>query len=138
MMSKILLDTHIFIWMVTERKKIQEEIQQLINLASQEQRLYLSSISIWEIVMAFQKNRLKLTMPIRIWIEKAIVTSGIKIFPLTPEILIESCLLPGELHGDPADRMIIATTQIENAILITRDNLILSYAKKGDIQILKG
>lgn len=84
-MKKILLDTHIFLWMVDDRKKIQEKIHKIIEEASQDKRLYLSVISLWEIAMIVEKGRLKLTMPTRSWIEKSLTASSIRLLQLTPE-----------------------------------------------------
>jgi PIN domain nuclease of toxin-antitoxin system len=50
---------------------------------------------------------------------------------------IESCQLPGQTHGDPADRMIIATARVIGASLMTHDRAILDYARWGHLQVIR-
>ena len=52
---------------------------------------------------------------------------GFKLVPLSPKIAIESTRLPEQFHGDPADRILIATAREENAVLITYDTKLLIY-----------
>ena len=54
---------------------------------------------------------------------------------MSTEVSIESCNLPGKFHGDPADRMIVATTRIFDSPLLTRDSKILEYAKSNYINV---
>jgi PIN domain nuclease of toxin-antitoxin system len=61
---------------------------------------------------------------------------GVQAQQLTPDILIESSLLPGQLHGDPADRIIIATARALDLTVVTRDRHILDYADKGHVRAL--
>jgi len=137
-MRKVLLDTHIFVWMITEKKKLSKEAQSIIMEAIPLRHILISAISLWEIAMLVQKQRLKFSIPLRKWIEQSLTTPGVVLNTLTPDILIESCDLPEITHNDPVDRMIIATARIENALLITRDQAILKYAQLGHITILKG
>jgi PIN domain nuclease of toxin-antitoxin system len=136
-MEKILLDTHVFVWMVTEKKRLAKDLHSLIEKHIAGHRILISAITIWEIAMLVQKNRLQFSLPIKDWIEKAITTPGISVIPLSSEILLESCLLPGTFHNDPADRMIVATARITKASLITRDQLILDYANHGFVLGIK-
>ena len=137
-MKKILIDTHILIWMITANDTLSKEAFAVIEQAVPERRMLLSAISLWEITMLVQKKRLEFSMPIRMWLERALTTPGLALAPLSPEVLIESCLLPGEVHADPADQMILATARIENAILITRDRNIIKYAKSKKMAYIAG
>jgi PIN domain nuclease of toxin-antitoxin system len=136
-MEKILLDTHIFVWMITEAKRLSQDFHLLIEKYIAGRRILISAITMWEIAILVQKKRLQFSLPIKEWIEKAVLTPGITIIPLSTDILLESCLLPGTFHQDPADRMIIATSRLENAALITRDERILEYATHGFIVAVK-
>lgn len=136
-MDKIILDTHIFVWMITEKNKLNKNIQEIITQNVPGHRILISAITVWEIAMLVQKGRLQFTIPVKPWIEKALTTPGITIIPLTPTLLLESCLLSGNFHDDPADRMIVATAKVENATLLTRDHRILDYSKHGYINALK-
>lgn len=132
-MEKILLDTHVFIWMITAENKLSNSIHKKITEYLPGRRVLLSAITVWEIAVLVQKRRLQLSLPIKAWVEQALTTPGLTVVPLSTAILLESCLLPGDLHDDPADRMIIATARLENAALITRDSRILEYSKQGFI-----
>ena len=56
---------------------------------------------------------------------------------MSPEIAIESSFLPGEFHGDPADRIIVATARINDLILLTRDKKILNYGEQSYVNCFK-
>lgn len=81
--------------------------------------------------MLQERGRITLNKPLKNWIAEALGLSGFSLYPLTPDVSLESCRLPGTIHGDPADRMIIATARIENATILTRDKRILDSSKFG-------
>jgi PIN domain nuclease of toxin-antitoxin system len=56
------------------------------------------------------------------------------LLPLTPKIAVETSYLPGALHADPADRMLVASARIHHLTLATRDEKILAYAQEGYIR----
>ncbi len=64
------------------------------------------------------------------------VGSGIRAAPFTPEIAIDSSHLPGILHGDPADRLLIATARHMRVPIITRDRKIIAYAAQGHVEVV--
>jgi PIN domain nuclease of toxin-antitoxin system len=55
---------------------------------------------------------------------------------LTPEAALAASFLPGHLHRDPADRLLIATARYLGVPLITRDEVILTYAASGHLQAI--
>jgi PIN domain nuclease of toxin-antitoxin system len=61
---------------------------------------------------------------------------GVTITELSPEIAIESTRLPGDVHGDAADRMLIASARVLGAVLVTCDERILDYAASGHVRVL--
>lgn len=83
------------------------------------------------------KGRVQLPMDCLAWVGEATRRSGIRILPLSPEIAVASTRLPGDLHGDPADRIIAATARHEGAILVTRDRALLGYAARGYLRALE-
>ena len=74
-----------------------------------------------------EKKRIEIDMEVLDWIEQAL--EGMELCPITPRIAIQSTKLAGEVHGDPVDRMLIATAFEKNAVLVTGDKKILQYAK---------
>jgi PIN domain nuclease of toxin-antitoxin system len=89
---------------------------------------------VWEVGVLSAKGRIQLSVPLRDWVDGALSAPGIRFAPLDAAAAAESALLPGELHGDPADRILIATARTQNIPLATRDNDILEYGKLGFVR----
>ena len=118
MTDSIILDTHIWIWLINGDKKIKDSgFLPIINKAVKSSDIKVSAISTWEVSMLALKNRIILTENTLDWINKALSAPGLNLYPLTPEIAYESSILPGNFHGDPADRIITATARILNSTL---------------------
>jgi PIN domain nuclease of toxin-antitoxin system len=122
--NKAVLDTHTLIWLVEGEKLSQKTINN-INKYSNNNELYISAISLWEIAHNTNARRIKLSKPCLSWLQELTSQPGIRIANVTSEIAVESTLLPNGFHGDPADRLIVATARILGATLFTRDGLIL-------------
>lgn len=71
------------------------------------------------------------------WTKKALTAPGICLAPITPEIAIQSSRLPGNFHGDPADRIIVATALELRITLITRDRKIIEYGSMNYINVIR-
>lgn len=99
-------------------------------------KVRVSPISAWELGLLSAKGRLSTTRaPIDLFAE-AIATPGVWIEALSPEVLIDASFLPGVIHGDPADRILIATARKLDLTLVTRDRTILDYAREGHVRAL--
>ncbi len=95
----------------------------------------ISAITPWEIAMLISKKRLSLGKPTEHWVKAALSRDGISLMPLEPAIAVAAGELGG-LHGDPADRIIIATARYNDAPLLTADRTILEYATTGQVQTI--
>jgi PIN domain nuclease of toxin-antitoxin system len=126
----LLLDTNVWIWAAEQREnELSSRMLRLIDSASRNNRVLISVISMWEIAMLAERNRIALSAePLR-WIEKASNVPGVQIIELTPRIAVGSTHLPGNPHADPADRILMATARDAGARLVTRDRRILQYAE---------
>ena len=101
-MNNILLDTHIFIWLMSGSDRLTQKAKKSIETCTEnEGHIFVSAISIWEIGMLAQKRRLTLKEPILQWIQRSLSAPYIQLATLSPEIAVESCQLPGEFHGGP-------------------------------------
>lgn len=136
-MSKFLLDTHVFIWHINGDEELAKSTRKLIDIAAQNNTLYMAAISLWEISMLSLKKRIILGMPCLEWINKSLIATRTQVLPLTPAIAVESCHLPGTFHEDPADRLIVSTTRIEGLTVLTRDSKILTYSRSKYVSALK-
>jgi PIN domain nuclease of toxin-antitoxin system len=65
-----------------------------------------------------------------------LAASGVRLQPLAPTIALQSSRLPGDFHGDPSDRIPVATARTVDAVLVTRDARILAYGDAGLVQTL--
>lgn len=135
--KKILVDTHIWLWHLNRDKTLPSRVRNLIDASAAEEALYLSAISIWEIAMLVSKGKVILNTSCQAWIDKSLSLPGVSLIPLTPEIAIESCYLAGDFHGDPADRILVASAKIENLCLISRDKKLVSYCNQYDIDFIE-
>jgi PIN domain nuclease of toxin-antitoxin system len=82
------------------------------------------------------KGRLELKMNCSAWIQQALATPGLSLVPLSPEVAIESSRLPGQFHGDPADRILVATARIHRLGLMTKDEQLLEYGRQRHVRIV--
>lgn len=135
--ARLLLDTHLWIWMVEDRHvQIAPRVVGEMDRASARGHLLVSAISVWEVSMLQVKGRITLSLELEEWVRRGLTAPGVRLADLSPEILVESTRLPGSVHGDPADRMLIATARRTGATLVTRDAAILAYAREGYLAVL--
>jgi PIN domain nuclease of toxin-antitoxin system len=135
----LVLDTHIWIWLITgDLEKLSEKCVEAVELASSKGNLGVSAISVWEVGMLESKGRIHFQQVCIDWVRDALSAPGLRLLPLTPEIAVESSRLPGKIHGDPADRILAATCRILGATLVTKDRQLLSYGARSFISVLEG
>ena len=135
----LVLDTHVWIWMLEGTKgQLSGATVTLVEQAAGRAEVAVAAISVWEVAMLAAKNRITVSRSIDEWTAAALAAPGIRLVELTPEIALESTRRPGEVHGDPADRLIIATARVLGATLITCDDRILDYASGGHVRVRNG
>ncbi|MBI2604707.1 MAG: type II toxin-antitoxin system VapC family toxin [Deltaproteobacteria bacterium] len=122
-----LLDTHTWIWWNTAPEKLSRGVRTAIEHPKKNDVLLLSAISIWEVAKLIEKRRFRINIDTRLWVEQALDIPRLRIAELTPEIAVHSTELPRPIHDDPADQIILATARIENAVVLSKDRLILDY-----------
>jgi len=124
MSEVILLDTHIWFWVMTEDfERFPPHWREEIETAEE---VGISAISCYEIALALKRVRLELPCPILEWFEEALTPSGITLFPLTPRITARATEL-SNIHKDPFDRLIIATALEYRAKIASIDRFFLQY-----------
>ena len=132
---KILLDTHVWIWLMAGDASLSLHFRRAIARCKEHDGIIISPISVWEIGMLVEKKRILLDMDCLDWVEQSLESPGITLVPITPRIAIQSTRLPDEIHGDPADRLLVATAHELNAVLITCDEKLLRYGKYKYISV---
>ena len=137
-MSAVLLDTHVWLWYaegITTQLKA-GSVKKLED-ARKGDGLLVSAISVWEIGALTARGRIQLSIPLRDWVDKALSIPGLRFLALDAAAAVESTLLPGDPHADPADRFLIATARTQGARLATRDRHIIDYGEAGFVHVLK-
>ena len=132
---KLLLDTHVWIWLAAGNPIISPSTRKAIDKAREREHLLISPISVWEISMLVQRKRIVLEMDVTDWLKQWIELPGILIVEFSFEVALLSNRLPGVIHGDPADRILIASAYEENAVLVTADEKILNFGQEAFISV---
>ena len=136
-MPETLLDTHCWLWaQFGQVEKFSRLGRRMLEKAAHCGELRVSVISVWEIGLLEAKGRLELKMSCLDWVNQALASPGLSLVPLTPEIAIESSRLPGEMHADPADRILLATARVTGAQLLTADQRLLAYGRQRHAMIV--
>jgi len=122
-----LLDTHAWVWWVTEDRRLSKRATAAITTALTAQDLWLSLVSVWEVAKKVEKQQLVLDRPIDRWLDDALTIPGLGLWELTRPVLVHSCELPQPFDGDPADQMLVATARRHAATVVTKDQRIRRY-----------
>lgn len=132
-----LIDTHVWLWYLDGAvEQMSPEAVELLRRCVKGEGLVVSDISVWELGMKAAKGKLELRPDPRGWVDRASRRPGFSFLPLDRDILLRSHLLPGEVHGDPADRMLMASAALSGMPLLTADALILEYAaREGGLSV---
>jgi PIN domain nuclease of toxin-antitoxin system len=125
----LLLDTHIWVWHLEgETSQTSPELLPLLQRSGRANELRVLDISYWEVAVKTAKGKLEFSIEPTLWLRRAERAPGIRFLALDREILLLSTRLPGSAPKDPADRMLIATAQLNGLPLVTADRLIIDYA----------
>ncbi len=120
---KLLLDTHIWLWSKSDPSRLGKRAAEALSSTANE--LWLSPVSIWEVLTLAQKRRIRIADPLA-WVESA--ASQLREAPLTQEIVRMSFVLSLP-HADPADRFLAATAGVLGLTLVTADERLLGLGK---------
>ncbi len=139
MTQGLLIDTCALIWTaaLAEADEMVAINQALTAAQASGVPICISPITAWEIGMLSAKGRLPMPMPPKAWLDRVMSVAGLDWAKMPPDVLLASSTLPGDLHGDPADRIIVATAREYGLRLVTRDRKILDYAAKGHVMALE-
>lgn len=121
----LLLDTHVLVWLDEGSSRLGKTALQIINEFLATGQLGVATISFWEIAMLVEKQRLVMKTELDVW-RSDLLQTGLLEIPLRGATAIRA----GQLqlfHGDPADRMIVASAIENGATLMTADEKILSW-----------
>jgi PIN domain nuclease of toxin-antitoxin system len=118
---KALLDTHIWVWWLTAGPGLTARERAALDSAASAGALFLSAISLWEAQMLHAKGRLELPLAFPDWLRRAAAPPVVTVLPLDIPVVTAISNLPARFHGDPADRLIVATAKVHQLPLATYD-----------------
>jgi PIN domain nuclease of toxin-antitoxin system len=121
---RALLDTHTFIWWVTDDARLSSTARNIIT--HPENILFLSAASAWEIVIKVRLGKLSLPEPPETYIPSRLIMNRFESLSIEMTHALQVVNLPA-LHQDPFDRILIAQSQVEKMPIITIDSKIVQY-----------
>jgi len=124
---KVLLDTHTFLWWITDDDRLSSTAREIITNGDNE--LFLSAATGWEISIKAQLGRIKLPKEPHSFIAEQLRLNSIQSLPIHMSHALHIYSLPNH-HRDPFDRMIIAQAQLEDLPILTMDSQIARYQIK--------
>ena len=127
-----LLDTHAWIWHLTAPQELSVPARTAIERARAERAALVSAISVWELFMLVKKGRLELTITPHALLRRAERLSYLQFVAVDQHMARRSVVLP-DMHGDPADRLIVATAQELDCRLISKDHRLRRYP---DVEVI--
>ena len=95
-----------------------------LDLIAADKSLFLPAICLWEAQMLHRKKRIELPIPFSTWLRRATAPDMLNVLPLSADTVIAIDDIPASFHGDPVDRMIVATARVHNLLLATHDGAI--------------
>jgi len=122
---KALLDTHILLWWFSASSRLSSAQEGVLRGVTEDEPLWVSDITLWEIATLSSLGRIKLHLPLRDWLEQATSPPLVQRMPITPAVAAEVAALPDSFHRDPADRIIVASARVLGATLLTQDDRII-------------
>ncbi|MCK9462051.1 MAG: type II toxin-antitoxin system VapC family toxin [Proteobacteria bacterium] len=122
---RILLDTHVWLWMIAEPDRLNAEARE--RIADRGNDLFLSAASAWEIAIKHRIGRLPLPAPPEEFVPARLVRDGVIPLPVEHRHALRVASLPA-LHRDPFGRLLVAQAQIERLVLATADAQLAGYA----------
>lgn len=124
---KALLDTHTFLWWITNTPKLSSRVHKIVSDGKNE--LFLSAASGWEIAIKAQLGRLQVPDKPELFISEQMVINAIQGLPIQISHAVHVYNLPTH-HRDPFDRLLVSQAQLEGLPILTIDPLISQYQVK--------
>lgn len=127
----MLLDTHVWIWLVSDAPgRLGPRTRRRLAAATGTRAASVSAVSVLEIAALHTAGRLQLTQPVERWIRESIDRAGFRVIGLDRDIALDAGTIPAPALPDPVDRCLVATAREQEVPLVTRDRAILDYAAR--------
>lgn len=120
---KLLLDTHLLLWVANDSKRLSANARRLINDPAND--LLFSAVSIWEVAIKSGQGKAGFMLDPRL-LRRNLLDNDYSELPITSAHAVAVSALPG-IHRDPFDRILIAQATAEGITLLTVDSLVAKY-----------
>lgn len=131
----IAIDTQALVWYFQGDERLGSGAIQLIE-TQRATRIVIPTIVAWEIAMLVDKERIALGLTPSLWFAHVLTTRGFEFGSFGVELGLDAGSLPGRIHGDPGDRLVIATARALDCPLLTSDEKILAYAANKHLKAI--
>ena len=121
---KVILDTHVWVWWLLPDSPLSARERRVLDDIAADKGILLPAICQWEAQMLHSKGRIDLPVPFATWVRRAAGTDMLTVLSLNADVVIAVDDLPGTFHGDPADRIIVASARAHDLPLATHDEAI--------------
>lgn len=118
----IVLDTHAWTWWVDDHARLKRSVPDRVDA---EGDVRVCAISLLKVATAVSLGRLVLRPSVQLWLQIAQAAEQVRIELLTDQLCLQSTTLPGAIHRDPADRLIVALARKLDVELLTADHKLL-------------
>ena len=122
---RILLDTHAFVWWVTDSEELSRRARRLIGDGANE--IFFSVASAWEIAIKSRLRRARLPEDAEHFVSEQLEQNGFQVLPIRLHHALGVARLP-DLHRDPFDRLLVAQARSEELALLSRDRRLAEYS----------
>jgi len=123
--SRLVLDTHSWLWWVTESPELSRRARRLLDRATE---IWLPDVCLWEMAMLVGRRRVRVDRELGLWLRQAVDRPRLQPVPISPMVAAEVLELEREgFHGDPADRLIYASARTLDAALLSDDQRIRDF-----------
>jgi len=121
---KVILDTHVWVWWLLPDSPLSARERRALDDIAADKGILLPAVCQWEAQMLHSKGRIELPVPFATWLRRAAGTDMLTVLSLNADVVIAVDDLPGTFHGDPADRIIVASARAHDLPLATHDEAI--------------
>jgi len=119
---RVLLDTHTFLWAITDESRLSARARALMAAADS----WFSVASVWEVIVKSQSGKISLPLPVGRFLTSELKASGVRVLPITLDHVLRVEKLDLH-HRDPFDRILVAQGLEEKVPIITSDPLFARY-----------
>ncbi|HGY08464.1 MAG TPA: type II toxin-antitoxin system VapC family toxin [Oceanithermus profundus] len=123
-MSRLLLDTHAFLWWISDDPRLSPAAREAIADGASE--VFLSAVSVWEMVIKMGLGRLELPEDLESFLARQLQVNGFRPLAMTLPHALAVRHLP-DVHKDPFDRLLVAQAQHEELVLVSGDAAVRRY-----------